>query len=240
MANPYSGYYGTQGDGIQGYYPQQEQYLSQLPAVASQNTAGANPTGSGGIGGLGAMLQTGFGIWEAIKAGRDRKKFEKLAESELNSSPVYQESPYARQQLAQAQAQQNAINPAVQAMERNAQIGAANVASAGQRNAMSGAEAINAAIAGQAQANAMYPQIANLQTEYNARNQGLLANAMQNMTNEYQNVFNDRVRRNDTRLNYRLGQLSGANARKGDSWRNIIGGVTTFGSGIEKALTMGG
>lgn len=178
----------------------------------------------------GAIPQIIFGAIQAHKGNKDRKRAEIQSEQELNASPVYTESPYARAMLAQAQAQNNSVNPAIQGLYNQQQQLAANVGSAAQNYAQSGGEAIQAAIAGQQMAQQNLPQIAQLQTDYARRNQGMLADAMQNMTGEYQNVFNDKVRRNDTRANFRLGQLAGANKRFEGGTQNVIGGIQGLGN----------
>lgn len=189
--------------------------------------------------GIGGLVQLPFGIVQASKGNRDRKRAEAQSEQELNASPEYQTSPYAQQMLAQAQAQQNAINPAVSSLQQQALQQQANSNAAIQRNASSGAEAISGAIMAQNAANNNAPAIAQLQQEYAMRNQGLLANAMQNMTGEYQNIFNDKVRRNDNRLNFRLGQLAGANNRFSGGMQNVVGGVSNIAGAAASGFTGG-
>ena len=235
--NPYNTLYQYQGQPGPVQPAPMQFSQSQMP---SQGVAGAPPSGgkSGGMGGgvpIGGLLQTGFGIWSAIRGAKDRKKFAAMAESELNNRPEYQISPYAKQELAQAQAQANAINPAVAMAQRQAQVLAANTAAVGQRNAQSGAEAIQAAAMGQAQAQAMQPQLAQMQTDYNMQNQMNMVNAMRGMTGQLQNRFADRLDRNNTRLNYRLGQLGGANKMFGDGWSNMIGGVNNIEGSIKES-----
>jgi len=187
---------------------------------------------AGGIGGVaGGLAQLGTGIWGAIKGAKDRKKYAQLSEQALNAMPEYETSQYAKDELAQAQAQANAINPATAMLYRQAQLGAANTAAAGQRNALSGAEAINAAIQGQSMAQNMMPSIAEQQTAYAMQNKANLAKALQGMTAEQQNVFNSRLNKNNQWLNYRLGQLGGANQMLGQGLSNISGGLGATASG---------
>lgn len=231
--NPYNTLYG---------YQQQPNYQYQQPVVDQSSGGGGGNKGgmASAIGqGVGGLVQVPFGIVQAIKGNRDRKRAEAQSEQELNSAPVYETSPYAQRMLAQAQGQVNAINPAVAALQQQALQQQANATAATQRNASSGAEAIQAAIMAQNVANSNAPSIAQLQAQYAQRNQGLLADAMQTMTGEYQNVFNDRVRRNDNRLNFRLGQLAGANKRFGDGFQNIIGGAQGIGSAAGAIATGG-
>ncbi len=226
--NPYGQYsYFSQPPVLNGY--QQPSFYQQQP-VAQSGGGGGKGIGSAIGGAAGALVQLPFGIIQAHKANKDRKKFEKMSEAELNASPEYQESEFAKQELAQSQAAANSSNPAILAYQNQLQQQAANVAAAGQKNAMSGAEAINAAIAGQQVASSQLPQIAQMQTQFNQQNRGMLSDAMRNMTAERQNVFNDRVRRNDNRLNFRLGQLKGANDRFQGGMQNVVSGVSALGS----------
>lgn len=237
MANPYSGYYQQ--------YPLQEQYLGAspaapmaLPANGGGNGAIQQPSGLGGA--IGGPIQAGFGIVQSIKNNKLRKLREQELEKAVLGMPEYTESPIIRNMYAQAQAQQNATNPAIAAMYRQAQQGAANTAAIGQRNAMSGAEAINAAIAGQTQAQSAFPQIAQMQTQYNMANQANLQHSQRLLNNERQNVFNSQVAKNDALQNLRGGQFKNATKLWQDAWGNIIGGANATGNAAGEALKIFG
>lgn len=175
-----------------------------------------------------AALQTGLGIYQAITGGRQAKKNDKLLQQALASSPVYQESPYAARMLADSQGRLNATSPAVLAAYRNANQGAANQAAVAQRNASSGAEAISAGAVSQNQVNNVLPGLAGAQQSFDAQNRGVYYDALGNMTNERDKVFNDQMRRNMDMRNYYLGRTAAGN-------RNLQSGINSLASGISGA-----
>lgn len=249
-SNPYNTLEGYQGMPNQWYAQNNNQnpyntmggYQQMQPQVytpQAQPTALAAPASGGGGGGggiLGGLIQTGLGIGDVIKGNKARKKYEALVEQELNNMPEYTTSPYAVQQLASAQSQTNAVNPAIAMMQRQNQQLAANTAAVGQRNAMSGAEAINAAALGQNIAQQQNPMLAQMQTQYEMANRANLYSALQNMTNERTNVFNSKSAKNDRFYNQRLGQLGAANQRIAQGKSGIVGGVNSIESASKEAL----
>lgn len=227
MGNPYNT--------LSGYQQMQPQvYTPQQPQPQMQQQSGGGNSGGGGI--LGGLIQAGLGIGDVIKGNKARKKYEKLVEQELNAMPVYTESPYAARQLREAESQTNAINPAVAMLQRQNQQLAANTAAAGQRNAMSGAEAINAAAMGQQIAAQQAPTIAQMQTQYAMANRENLYKALQGMTGERTNAFNSKLAKNERFYNQRLGQLGAANQRLGQGKSNIVGGVNSVEAGAKSLI----
>lgn len=181
---------------------------------------------------VGGLIQAGFGIVEAIRQNKERKQREKELQSVVNAMPEYTESPIVRGMYAQAQAQQNAINPAVQAMYRQSLMNAANVSAAGQRNAASGAEAINAAIGGQAMVQQQAPQIAEMQTNFNLQNLANAQNMGELLNNERQNVFKSQVAKNDALQNLKTMQFANAQKQWQDAWGNIVGGANSIENSV--------
>lgn len=187
----------------------------------------------GMISGIG---QAGIGIADWIKGVKDFKKYKGETETALAQLPQYQTSQYAKQQLAGAQSQTNAINPAVQMMYDQAQKQAANTAAMGQRNAMSGAEAINAALMGQQIAQNQMPQLAQAQTEYQLANQNRLDRALGAMTQEDQNVFNSKNAIRNQLLNYKMGLMGAGAQRRSSGQSNAIGGLSAWGESLDNAM----
>jgi hypothetical protein len=221
---------------MSGYANQMPQFYGQ-PSGAAAGTAakgaGGASAGMSGIGGiLGGAVQGVVGVVDWIKAGKERKKYLKESEQALAGLPQYAASQYAKTDLANAQSQANAIDPSIMMQYNKLQQGAANTAAMGQRNAMSGAEAINAAITGQNIAASQAPSIAAQQTQYAMANRGALSRALQGMTAEEQNVFNSKNAIANQMFNYKLGRLGAAEARKADAIKNVVGGVGAIGTGI--------
>lgn len=233
--NPYNTMGGYQQMQPQVYTPQAQPTALAAPTSGGNAQAAANVTGSvGGI--LGGLGQLGLGIGQTIKGNKQRKKYEALVEQELNNMPEYTTSPYAVQQLASAQSQTNAVNPAIAMMQRQNQQLAANTAAVGQRNAMSGAEAINAAALGQNLAQQQNPMLAQMQTQYEMANRANLYSALQNMTNERTNAFNSKSAKNDRFYNQRLGQLGAANNKASQGVANIFGGFNSAQAERKQAM----
>jgi len=172
-----------------------------------------------------AALQTGLGIYQAITGNKQAKKNDKLVQDALANTPVYEESPYASKLLADTQGRLNAASPAVIAAYRNANQRAANQGAIAQRNASSGAEAIAAGAAAQNQVNNLLPSLANAQQSFDAQNRGMYYDALGNMTNERDKVFNDRMRRNMDLRNYYLGRTAAGN-------RNLQSGLSAAATGL--------
>jgi hypothetical protein len=219
---------------MSGYANQMPQFYAQPAAKAAEVVApNSSASGMSGIGGiLGGAVQGVVGVVDWIKAGKERKKYLKETEQALAGLPQYAASKYAKSDLASAQAQTNAIDPSIMMQYNKLQQGAANTAALGQRNAMSGAEAINAAITGQNIAASQAPSIAAQQTQYAMANRGALSRALQGMTAEEQNVFNSKNAIANQMFNYKLGRLGAAEARKADAIKNVAGGVGAIGSGV--------
>lgn len=181
-------------------------------------------------------IQAGFGIVEAIRQNKQRKQRERELESAVRGMPEYTESPIVKGMYAQAQAQQNAINPAVQAMYRQSLMNAANVSAAGQRNAASGAEAINAAIGGQSMVQQQAPQIAEMQTNFNLQNLANAQNMGKLLNRERQNVFTSQVAKNDALQNLKTMQFANAQKQWQDAWGNVVGGANSVLSNLNGEL----
>ena len=223
-----------------GYMQQQPQYYQQVapqPIPQQQQLQGA--TGGSGFSGdgmgqvLGGGIQGAVGIVDWIKGAKEFKKYKKESEQALAGLPQYTTSQYAQQALANAQANANAINPATMAMYNQLQKGAANTAAVGQRNAMSGGEAINAAIQGQEMAQNQMPQIAQQQMAYEMANRNQLNNALAAMAAEQMNEFNSKNAIQNQMLNYKMGLMGAAAKRKSDGINNTVGGVSNVYTGVQ-------
>ena len=188
--------------------------------------------------GLTTEYLLGSGIYQAIRGNRQAKKYNAKLENALANSPVYSESPYATALLADTQGRTNATSPAVQAALRNANQQTVNQMFNAQRNASSGAEAIAAAATAQQQNNSVLPNLAAAQQAYDAQNRGAYYSALDNMTNERDKVFSDRIRRNVDMRNYFLGRTASANRNLQSGLNSIGAGLQNFSNDVDTAASM--
>ena len=214
-------------------------------AMTSMQGGGTQKGGGGGYsgGGMGQMvgggLQSVIGVVDWIKGAKEFKKYKKETESALAGLPQYAQSMYAKQNLANAQTNLNAIDPSILMQYNQLQKQQANTAAVGQRNAMSGGEAINAAIQGQNIAANQAPQLAAEQARMNIVNRQALAQALEGMTQEQQNVFNSKNAIANQMLNYKMGLMGAGAAKKASGISNTAGGLSAVGNGVASAFKMG-
>ncbi len=220
-----------------GYMQEPNQYFQ---APQTQQMSGGGNSGGGKAGGIGSLIGGGIqsvvGIVDWIKGAKEYKKYKKETESALAGLPEYEKSIYAQQNLANAQNNANAIDPSILMQYNQLQKQAANTAAVGQRNAMSGAEAIQAAALGQNIAANQAPEIARQQAQMNMMNRQALSNALANMTQEQQNEFNSKNYIANQMLNYKMGLMGAAANRKASGINNTTSGLSAVGSGV---ATMG-
>lgn len=207
--------------------------------MSEQMQGGATQKSGGGYSGdglgqmMGGGLQSVVGISDWIKGAKEFKKYKKETESALAGLPQYAQSMYAKQNLANAQSNLNAIDPSILMQYNQLQQQAANTAAVGERNAMSGAEAINAAVLGQNIAANQAPQLATQQAQMNMANRRALSQALANMTQEEQNVFISKNAIANQMLNYKMGLMGAGAARKSSGINNTIDGVQSYFNGVQ-------
>lgn len=174
-----------------------------------------------------ALIGAGVSAYQAIKARKDQKKAQELAEKELANAPQYKTPQSVLDQLNEARASKNAVNPALMMAYQQAQQAAAgNVANA-NRNATSGAESLAAGSQAQGQLQSIIPGLANAQTGYAMQNRGLYNQALAGMTEDDRIKFQNAQQRNSDLVNYRLG-LAGAATQNQGAAMNGVG--TALGS----------
>lgn len=206
--------------------------MTQMQGVGTQKSGGGySGDGLGQV--MGGGLQSVIGISDWIKGAKEFKKYKKESEQALAGLPQYAQSMFAKENLANAQSNLNAIDPSILMQYNQLQKQAANTAAVGQRNAMSGAEAINAAAIGQNIAANQAPQLAQQQAQINMVNRQALSQALANMAQEDQNVFNSKNAIANQMLNYKMGLMGAGAARKASGINNTVGGVQSFYGGVQ-------
>lgn len=156
-----------------------------------------------------------YSAYQGIKSAEDRKKAQADAQRSLNQRPTYQTPPELKEQLNDARAMRNAVNPALLMAYQQAQQQAAGQVANAQRNATSGAEALSAGASAQSNLQSFLPQLAQAQTAYEQANRGQYYNALQGMAEDARFKQQDAVAANADRTNYNIG-LAGA-ARAGQN-----------------------
>lgn len=162
-----------------------------------------------------SLFGAGTSLVQMLGANSGRKKAEKEMNAALNAAPVYQPSQYAKNALAETLTSKNAINPALIMTYQQMQQGAANQTANAQRNATSGAEALNVGSAAQNDLQASIPKLAMMQTQYNQQNKDRYLGALENMANEDKFKHQSDVQRNSDRVNMAMGKFGANNAMFG-------------------------
>jgi hypothetical protein len=168
------------------------------------------PLGGGLSLGLAAAGMIGSGI-QAIKGSKDAKKAEKGLLSSIASQQVKTINKEVEQQLAEAQARQNAISPAVKYGMAMAGQGMANVAAKAQRGAGSGADYLATLGAAQQQYNATGADLALQQAQFQQQQNQNVAAARGAMGAERDAVLESANAKNALYQNLYAGQMGAAN-----------------------------
>lgn len=178
---------------------------------------------------VGGALGTIGTIFANVSADKARKRLQALE----GVDPDYQQSPYAKQRLALAQATLNSRASGAAAFERNVAQTQANTNASVNRNATDSSQAIAAAMAGQGAANDAYGDLAVLEEQAGEVRQQRLAGAQDEMTKEHQADFDDNVRRWQDKVNIAMGRhaLRQQQGQNLVALGGMIGGMNFGGGG---------
>lgn len=168
-----------------------------------------------------------YSAYQGIKSSADRKKAQADAQRSLNQRPIYQTPPELKEQLNDARAMRNAVNPALLMAYQQAQQQAAGQVANAQRNATSGAEALSAGAAAQSNLQSFLPQLAQAQTAYEQANRGQYYNALQNMAEDARFKQQDAVAANADRTNYNIGLAGAARAGQNQAIQSLASIATS-------------
>jgi hypothetical protein len=168
------------------------------------------PLGGGLSLGLAAAGMIGSGI-QAIKGSKDAKQAEKGLLSSIASQQVKTINKEVEQQLAEAQARQNAVSPAVKYGMAMAGQGMANVAAKAQRGAGSGADYLATLGAAQQRYNATGADLALQQAQFQQQQLQNVAAARGAMSAERDAMLESANAKNALYQNLYAGQMGAAN-----------------------------
>lgn len=156
-----------------------------------------------------------YGAYQAYRGYQKSQQEEELLNDQMKARPQYAPAPESKALLVDAQNRKNAVSPALLTAYRMAQQQAANTMAGAQRNATSGAEALAVGANAQNQFQSFIPQIAQMQTGYEQNNLNAYRQAMGNMAQERQMVFQDQLGRHSDLVNFHLGKMGAANTNMG-------------------------
>ena len=164
----------------------------------------------GGISAGIALLGMGLSAAQYAKAQKDKKRADAAVQKDLAARPNYSTPQAVKDQLAEAQSRNGAVNPAIQIAQQQAQQQQANQIGAAQRNASSGTQALSAAAEATANANSILPNLVQYQTGYDAQNRQELAGARGAAIDDSRIQQQDMINRNQESANYNLGRVGAA------------------------------
>jgi hypothetical protein len=168
------------------------------------------PLGGGLSLGLAAAGMIGSG-YQAIKGAKDAKEAEKGLLSSIASQQVKTINKEVEQQLAEAQARQNAVSPAVKYGMAMAGQGMANIAAKAQRGAGSGADYLATLGAAQQRYNATGADLALQQAQFQQQQLQNVAAARGAMSAERDAMLESANAKNALYQNLYAGQMGAAN-----------------------------
>ena len=188
----------------------------------------------GGTLALAAAGAIGSGV-QAIKGAQDAKAAEKGLLSSIAGQQVKTINKEVEQQLAEAQARQNAVSPAVKYGMAMAGQGLANTAARAQRGAASGSDYLATLGAGQQQYNAAAADLALQQAQYQQQQNQNVAAARGAMSAERDAALESVNAKNAAYQNLYAGKMGAANQMYG---QGLSGVAQSFSSGANSLATL--
>ena len=176
-------------------------------------------------------------IWGgAVVRGIQQRALSKNQAEEANAiNPVdvsYTTSPYAQQQLSLAQNAMNARMPGSAQAEANAYRNQSNSFMNLSRAAGSPQALMQAAGALQGATNNSLNQLAVQEAQYKNQMMGNLNNALSNMTNERDKVYQDNLRKYNRDFNLKQGLLNSAEQNAANASQSINGAVSSIANTV--------
>lgn len=163
----------------------------------------------GAVTGLAAL---GFAGYQYAKSRADKRKGDADFRQTLRNRARYATPQSVTDVAADARARLNAQNPATIAAQQQLQQQAAAEAGFAQRNATSGAQAIQAAADANAQMYSAVPQLAAQDAAFRQNAVQSYYQTQQGLTEDARYRHADEMERNDTQANYALGRVGAAQA----------------------------
>lgn len=181
--------------------------------------------------GLAAAGMLGSGA-QAIKGANDAKKAEKGLLSSIAGQQVKTINKEIEQQLAEAQARQGAVSPAVKYGMAMAGQGLSNVAAKAQRGASSGSDYLATLGAGQQQYNSTAADLALQQAQYAQQQQQNVAAARGAMSAERDAALESANAKNAAYQNLYAGQMGAANQMYSQGLSGLAQSATSAASAM--------
>ena len=173
------------------------------------------------------LLSSGIG---AIFKGIQARKQQRMADAIHPVNAVYNSSPYAKNQLDTVRQMMNGRMAGAAQEQNNIYGNFANSMAGVERNSTSGAQSL-AMLAGlQGNADNAFSQLQQKEAMNGQNMLGYLSSANQDMTQEAQKVYNDKIRNYYDDLNAKNALQSAAWQNKGAMWDGIQNSVIGAGS----------
>jgi hypothetical protein len=152
----------------------------------------------------------GLSAYQYKKAQKEKQKADAALENQRANRPSYKSPQALKDELAEAKARSGAVSPAVQMAQAQALKQQANQIAAAQRNASSGAQAIQSAANASAQANSILPGLADLQQNFDLQNRQQLTNARGAGIEDSRVMQQDALNRQQEATQFELGKVGAA------------------------------
>jgi hypothetical protein len=169
------------------------------------------------------------GLISAANSFLTGMKQKKMAKKINPQDVTYEESPYAKEQLAGARANLNARMPGAAQAERNVYQNQANTLASMGRNATDSSQLLALAGGVQGQTNDAFGNLGVAEAQNRMVQQQQLNNALGVMTNEGDKVFNDKLRKYQEAYNAKQGLMNAG-------MTNMANGVNQWGQTIDNAM----
>lgn len=187
---------------------------------------------------LSSGIAAGLGIFSAVGKGLKAHKLNKLADKVVVPDANYEQSPYAANILGEALRLKNAPMPGMAAATQNIYGNRANTAAGIERNATSGSQSLNMLAAAQGNTDQAFQGLAGQQNQYGLSMLNNYNNANQGMTDELDKTFQDKVRKQQLKINEKNGLRQAATNYSSGAFDSLTAGLTS-GASIYNASKKG-
>jgi hypothetical protein len=186
------------------------------------------------VGGIMGAAGSILGTVNKFFTGRKQRK---LANKINPIDPEYQISQQAKDQLARAQQLAGGRMAGATAMEKNIAANQANFQASVERNAASGTDALAMAAVGNAQANQSMSDLAVKEAQNKVMMNEVLSGAENNMINQQDKVFDDRLRKYTEAVKAKNDLMNAAYQNTAGALSDMAqGGLMMLGSGANPKL----
>ena len=189
---------------------------------------------------IAGLAAAGIGAYQAINSSQKKKKADEEVKRNMANRPMQTTPESLKKQVQLAQSRLNATNPALLAAYQQAQQQQANSNSFAQRNATSGAQALNAASQSQAQTQALLPQLSQAQTQFQQQNLANYNQSLGLLTDDARLRTEDAQAANSDLTNFNLGQVGAASQGISSGIGLAAGGLASAAGAYSNRQNLGG